>query len=36
MEEYLEFAKRLALEAQEIALKYFSFDTPTTWKNDNT
>jgi fructose-1,6-bisphosphatase/inositol monophosphatase family enzyme len=39
MDEYkeaLEFAKRLAGEAQEIALKYFSFETDTTWKEDNT
>ena len=36
MEEYLEFAKQLAKEAEEIALKYFSFETETTWKGDNT
>lgn len=36
MEEYLEFVKRLAKEAEEIALKYFSFETETTWKDDNT
>ncbi len=36
MEEYLEFAKNLAKESEEIALKYFSFDTETTWKEDNT
>ncbi len=36
MEEYLEFAKKLAKEAEEIALKYFSFETETTWKDDNT
>lgn len=36
MEEYLEFAKKLAKEAEEIALKYFSFETESTWKEDNT
>jgi myo-inositol-1(or 4)-monophosphatase len=36
MEEYLEFAKRLAKEAEEIALKYFSFEVENTWKEDNT
>lgn len=36
MEEYLEFTKKLAKEAEEIALKYFSFETETTWKEDNT
>ncbi len=36
MEEYLEFAKKLAKEAEEIALKYFSFETETTWKGDDT
>jgi len=36
MEEYLTFAKGLAKEAEEIALKYFGFDTQTTWKGDNT
>lgn len=36
MEEYLDFAKNLAKEAQEIALKYFGFETETTWKGDNT
>jgi len=36
MEEYLEFTKNLAKEAEEIALKYFSFETETTWKGDNT
>ncbi len=36
MEEYLEFAKNLAEEAEKIALKYFSFETDTTWKEDNT
>jgi myo-inositol-1(or 4)-monophosphatase len=36
MEEYLEFAKNLAREAQEIALKYFGFENENTWKGDNT
>ena len=36
MEEYLEFAKKLAREAEEIALKYFSFEVENTWKEDNT
>lgn len=36
MEEYLQFAKKLANEAEEIALKYFSFETETTWKGDDT
>jgi fructose-1,6-bisphosphatase/inositol monophosphatase family enzyme len=36
MEEYLEFAKKLAKEAEVIALKYFSFEIETTWKKDNT
>jgi fructose-1,6-bisphosphatase/inositol monophosphatase family enzyme len=36
MEEYLEFAKNLAKESEEVALRYFSFDTETTWKEDNT
>ncbi len=36
MEEYLEFAKKLAEEAAEIALKYFGFDTDINWKSDNT
>lgn len=36
MEEYLEFAKNLAKEAEEIALKYFSFEVENTWKEDNT
>lgn len=36
MEQYLEFAKNLAKEAEEIALKYFSFNTENTWKSDNT
>lgn len=36
MEEYLEFAKNLAKEAEEIALRYFSFEIENTWKGDNT
>jgi myo-inositol-1(or 4)-monophosphatase len=36
MENYLEFAKSLAKEAEAIALKYFSFETENTWKEDNT
>jgi len=36
MAEYLEFAKNLAKEAEEIALKYFSFEVKSTWKEDNT
>ncbi|MDR3504122.1 MAG: inositol monophosphatase [Legionella sp.] len=36
MEQYLEFAKGLAKEAEEIALSYFSFETDTTWKEDGT
>jgi myo-inositol-1(or 4)-monophosphatase len=36
MEEYLEFTQKLAQEAEEIAIKYFSFETATTWKEDNT
>lgn len=36
MNNYLEFAKSLAKEAEEIALRYFSFETETTWKEDNT
>ena len=36
MEEYLEFAKKLAKEAEEIALKYFGFEVENTWKEDNT
>ena len=35
MEQYLEFAKSLAKEAEEIALKYFSFEVESTWKKDN-
>ncbi len=36
MEQYLEFAKKLAKEAEEISLKYFSFEIENTWKGDNT
>ncbi|PIR44711.1 MAG: hypothetical protein COV10_03390 [Candidatus Vogelbacteria bacterium CG10_big_fil_rev_8_21_14_0_10_51_16] len=36
METYLKFAKELAVDAGEIALRYFSFTTETTWKEDNT
>lgn len=36
MEKYLEFAKNLAKEAEEIALSYFSFEVESTWKEDNT
>jgi fructose-1,6-bisphosphatase/inositol monophosphatase family enzyme len=36
MEKYLEFAKNLAKEAEVIALKYFSFEIESTWKEDNT
>lgn len=36
MEQYLEFAKTLAEEAQDLALKYFSFEIETSWKEDNT
>ncbi|MEY3197673.1 MAG: hypothetical protein RL023_300 [Candidatus Parcubacteria bacterium] len=36
MENYLKFAKRLAIEAEEIALKYFSFEVENTRKDDNT
>jgi fructose-1,6-bisphosphatase/inositol monophosphatase family enzyme len=36
MEQYLEFAKKLSKEAEEIALKYFSFETENTWKDDGT
>lgn len=32
----LEFAKKLAKEAEEIALKYFSFEVENTWKGENT
>jgi|GEM_PF-3074291 len=33
MEQYLEFAKNLAKEAEEIALKYFSFEIERPWNN---
>jgi myo-inositol-1(or 4)-monophosphatase len=36
MENYLEFTKNLAKEAEEIALRYFSFEVDSTWKEDNT
>lgn len=36
MEKYLEFAKSLAKEAEEIALKYFNTEVENTWKEDNT
>ena len=36
MEKYLEFAKKLAKEAEGIALEYFGFDVESTWKEDNT
>ena len=36
MEQYLEFTKNLAKEAEEIALRYFSFEVENTWKEDNT
>jgi len=36
MEEYLEFTKKLAKEAEEIALKYFSFEVENSWKEDYT
>lgn len=36
MQEYLEFAKNLAKEAEQIALKYFGFEVESTWKDDNT
>ena len=36
MEKYLEFTKKLAKEAEEIALRYFSFEVENTWKEDNT
>jgi len=36
MEQYIEFAKSLAKEAEKIALKYFSFEVENTWKEDNT
>ena len=36
MQEYLEFTKNIAKEAEEIALKYFSFETEHIWKGDDT
>jgi myo-inositol-1(or 4)-monophosphatase len=36
MEQYLEFAKQLAKEAETIALKYFSFEVENEYKKDNT
>ncbi|MDR3519802.1 MAG: inositol monophosphatase [Candidatus Pacebacteria bacterium] len=36
MEDCLEFAKKLSKEAEEIALRYFSFEVKNTWKDDNT
>jgi len=36
MEQYLEFAKKLAKEAEEISLKYFSFEVERIIKEDNT
>jgi len=36
MEQYLEFAKSLAKEAEVIALRYFSFEVDSTWKEDDT
>ncbi len=36
MEDYLKFAKSVAEESAEIALKYFGFETQNTWKGDNT
>lgn len=36
MHTYLEFAKNLAKEAEEIALNYFSFEVESTWKEDDT
>lgn len=36
MEQYLSFAKEIAREAAEIAIKYFGFETESTWKADNT
>src|SRR5689334_227090 len=34
MEQYLTFAKSVAQEAEQIALKYFGFDVKITWKGD--
>ena len=36
MEEYLEFTKKLAKEAEKISLSYFSFESEKTWKEDGT
>lgn len=36
MDQYIEFAKGLAQEAEKIALHYFSFDVEHVWKEDNT
>ncbi|MDO8509737.1 MAG: inositol monophosphatase [bacterium] len=36
MKEYLEFTKKLAKQAEKIALKYFGFETEHSWKEDNT
>lgn len=36
MKKYLDFAKNLARESEKIALKYFSFETENTWKEDQT
>lgn len=36
MQEYLGFAQTLSKEAEEIALKYFSFEVESTWKGDDT
>lgn len=36
MEKFLEFAKNLAKEAEEIALRYFGFEVDNTWKEDDT
>lgn len=36
MENYLKFAKELAKEAEEIALRYFDFNIENTWKEDDT
>lgn len=36
MEQYLDFTKDLAKEVEQIALKYFNFETEATWKEDNT
>lgn len=36
LENELDFAKNLSLEAQEIALNYFSFETESIYKDDNT